>query len=217
MRNGTRSGLQRFLCRDCGRQFNERSGTLFADMKYTPQEVVFALRLRFTYRLSSREASDLMAEMGHPISRNTVLFWTGRFHDGFHELERWYRPEYSRTWHIDELHVRLRWEGLRLRRGGRPEEHHSHRADGEEGQGRHGQGAEEGEGRGGLRTGHPHLRRGPGLSAGHAEVMPGTRHVVAQFKGTLVSHRGRLVTVSNNLLERLNGARVADEVTKPEK
>ena len=43
------------------------------------------------------------------------------------------------------------------------------------------------------------------------------RHVVAQFKGTPVSHRGQLVTVSNNLLERLNGARVADEVTKPEK
>jgi len=108
VRNGTRNGLQCFLCRDCGRQFNERSGTLFAGMKYTPQEVVFALRLRFTYRLSSREASDLMAEMGHPLSKNTVLFWTGRFHGSFHELERRYRPEYSRIWHIDELHVRLR-------------------------------------------------------------------------------------------------------------
>ena len=81
VRNGTRNGLQRFLCRDCGRVFNERSGTLFAGMKYTPQEVVFALRLRFNYRLSSREASELMAELGHPVSKNTVLFWTGRFHD----------------------------------------------------------------------------------------------------------------------------------------
>jgi transposase-like protein len=37
------------------------------------------------------------------------------------------------------------------------------------------------------------------------EAIPGARHVVAQFKGTPFSHRGRLVTVSNNLLERLNG------------
>ena len=37
------------------------------------------------------------------------------------------------------------------------------------------------------------------------EAVPGARHVVAQFKGTPVSHRGRRVTVSNNLLERLNG------------
>jgi len=84
VKNGTRNGLQRFLCRDCGKQFNERSGTLFAGMKYTPLEVVFALRLRFTYRLSSREASDLMAEIGHPVSRSTVLLWQERFHDTFH-------------------------------------------------------------------------------------------------------------------------------------
>jgi len=51
---GTRGGIQRYRCKECSRQFNERSGTLFAGMKYTPQEVVFALRLRFNYRLSSR-------------------------------------------------------------------------------------------------------------------------------------------------------------------
>ena len=57
---GTRGGVQQYLCKECGRQFNERSGTPFAGMKYTPQEVVLALRLRFKYRLSCREASELM-------------------------------------------------------------------------------------------------------------------------------------------------------------
>jgi hypothetical protein len=75
MRNGTRNGLQLFLCRDCGRQFNERSGTLFAGMKYKAEEVVLTFRLRFNYRLSGREVSELMAELGHPISKNMVLFW----------------------------------------------------------------------------------------------------------------------------------------------
>ncbi|RLI31239.1 hypothetical protein DRO56_05385 [Candidatus Bathyarchaeota archaeon] len=68
--------------------FNERSGTLFAGMKYRPSEVVFALRLRFNYRLSSREASELMVGMGHPVSRNTVLFWADMFHGSFQELQR---------------------------------------------------------------------------------------------------------------------------------
>ena len=45
--------------------------------------------------------------MGHPISKNTILFWIGRFADSFQLLQRRYRPDF-RMWHIDELHVRLR-------------------------------------------------------------------------------------------------------------
>jgi len=70
--------------------------------------VVLALRLRFRYLLSCREVSELMAEMGHPVSESTVLFWIGKFSDSFQMLQRRYRPEYSRIWHVDELHVRLR-------------------------------------------------------------------------------------------------------------
>lgn len=206
VRNGTRNGLQRFLCRDCGRQFNERSGTLFAGMKYSPQEVVFALRLRFTYKLSSREASDLMAEMGHPLSRNTVLFWADRFHDGFHELERRYRPEYSRIWHVDELHVRLRGGKayvyvveddrrniIAMELTERRDRDATARA------------LRKAKAEAGFAPDILVSDGAPAYPPAIAEAMPGTRHVVAQFKGTPVSHRGRLVTVSNNLLERLNG------------
>ena len=91
---GTRSGVQQYRCKMCGRQFNERSGTPFAGMRYTPGEVVLALRLRFNYRLSCREVSELMAEMGHPVSPATVLLWTGRVSDTFQMLQRRYRPDY---------------------------------------------------------------------------------------------------------------------------
>ena len=96
VRNGTKIGLQRFLCKDFSREFNEGSGTHFAGMKYKPPEEVFALLLNFSYRHSSREISEHMPEMGHPISKNTVLFWADRFHETFQELQRRYRPEYSR-------------------------------------------------------------------------------------------------------------------------
>ncbi|MGQ9680863.1 MAG: IS6 family transposase [Candidatus Bathyarchaeia archaeon] len=206
VRNGTRNGLQGFLCRDCGRQFNERSGTLFAGMKYKPEEVVFALRLKFNYRLSSREASELMAELGHPVSKNTVLFWVDRFADSFETLQRLYRPEYSKILHIDELHVRLRGgKGyvyaveddrrniialeLTWRKDGEATARALRKAREEAGS-------------------TPDIIVSDGAPAyppAIEEAIPGARHVVAQFKGTPVSQGDRLVTVSNNLLERLNG------------
>lgn len=86
IRYGTRGGVQQYRCKICGRQFNERSGTPFAGMRHTPGEVVLALRLRFRYRLSCREVSELMAEMGRTVSPATVLFWTGRFAGSFKAL-----------------------------------------------------------------------------------------------------------------------------------
>ena len=163
---GTRGGVQQYRCKMCGRQFNERSGTPFAGMRYTPGEVVLALRLRFNYRLSCREVSELMAEMGHPVSLATVLFWTGRFSDTFQMLQRRYRPDYPDMACGRAPRQAPGREGLRPRRGGREPVHHSHNPLGEEGRGGRGQGAEEGEGGGRLRTGDPRLRRKPGLPAG---------------------------------------------------
>ena len=65
-----------------------------------------------------------------------------------------------------------RRKGLRLRRGGRPQEHHRPGADREEGQGGDGQGAEEGHGGGEIHTGHHRLRRSPGLPASHGGGHP---------------------------------------------
>jgi putative transposase len=175
-------------------------------MRYTPGEVVLALRLRFRYRLSCREVSELMAEMGHPVSGSTVLFWIGKFSDSFKALQRQYRPEYSGIWRVDELHVRLRGgKGyvyvveddrrniialeLTWRRDRDATARVLRRARAEAGF-----------------TPDVIVSDGaPAYPPAIEEAIPGARHVVAQFKGTPVSHRGRLVTVSNNLLERLNG------------
>ena len=55
---GHQECLTALSCKECGRQFNKRSGTLFPGMKYTPQEVAFALRLRFKYRLSIKLGAE---------------------------------------------------------------------------------------------------------------------------------------------------------------
>jgi len=175
-------------------------------MRYTPGEVVLALRLRFKYRLSCREVSELMAEMGHPVSPATILFWTGRFSDSFQELQRRYRPDYSRIWHIDELHVRLR--------GGKAYVHVvedenrciiaitlSERRDREAAAKALRKAREEA----GFTPEILVSDGSPAYPPAIAETMPEARHVVAQFKGTPVSIGERPVTVSNNLLERLNG------------
>lgn len=206
VRNGTRNSLQGFLCRDCGRQFNERSGTLFAGMRYRPEEVVFALRLKFNYRLSSREASELMAEMGHPVSKNTILSWTDRFADSFETLQRLYRPEYSGMWHIDELHVRLRGgKGyvyaveddrrniVALELTWRKDEEATVRV------------LRKARDEAGFTPDVIVSDGAPAYPPAIADALPGARHVVAQFKGAQIGQGDRAVTVSNNLLERLNG------------
>jgi len=206
IRYGTRGGVQQYRCKGCGRQFNERSGTPFAGMRHTPGEVVLALRLRFKHRLSCWEVSELMAEMGRTVSESTVLFWIGKFNDSFQMLQRRYRPEYSRIWHVDELHVRLRGgKGyvyvveddrrsvialeLTWRRDRRATARALRKARAEAGF-----------------TPDVVVSDGaPAYPPAIEEALPGARQVVAQFKGTPVRHRGRPVTVSNNLLERLNG------------
>jgi len=167
--------------------------------------VVFALRLRFNYRLSSREVSELMAEMGHPASKSAVLFWADRFHETFQELQRQNRSECSQIWHIDEIHIRLRGGKayvyaveddrrtiIALELTERRDREATVRV---------------------LRMAKAEAGFTPDILVSDgaptyppamAETVPGTSHVVAQFKGTPVSHEGRPAMVGNNLLDRLN-------------
>ena len=172
--------------------FNERSGTPFAGMKYRPQEVVLALQFRFNYRLSCREVSELMGAMGHTVSEASVLFWIKRFSDSFQELQRRYRPEYSGIWHVDELHVRLRGgkgyvyaveddrrNVVALKLTWRRDKDATTRA------------LRQAKAEAGFAPDIIVSNGAPAYPPAIAEAVPGARHVVAQFKGTPVSHRGQ--------------------------
>src|SRR5919205_2300389 len=63
------------------------------------------LYLRFT--LSYRDVEDLLAERGVAVSYETVRRWVGKFGPVFARRLRHSHPKPSRSWHLDEMVVRI--------------------------------------------------------------------------------------------------------------
>ena len=73
-----------------------------------PAEVIsHAVWLYARFALSYRDGEELLAERGIQVSYESVRRWVGRFGERFaaelHRRER--RP--GRTWHLDEVFVRI--------------------------------------------------------------------------------------------------------------
>lgn len=63
----TSVGYARFVCRACGRRFNERSGTPFNDLQYPTDIVLNAVLWRLRYKLSLRDVAELLLVRGFTV------------------------------------------------------------------------------------------------------------------------------------------------------
>ncbi|WP_211257487.1 IS6 family transposase [Muricoccus aerilatus] len=108
----TAQGYRRFRCRDCGKQFNERSAGLLNRAQY-PSDVVALWRLR--YRLTLRDLSEMFLTRGIIFSYEAVRGWEAKLAPILADELRCRRRGRSgagrRHWHVDEtyLKVRGRW------------------------------------------------------------------------------------------------------------
>jgi putative transposase len=59
-REVTARGYRRYRCRDCGRQFNERSGGVLNRACLPSDIVAFVVFCRLRYRLTLRDLSEIM-------------------------------------------------------------------------------------------------------------------------------------------------------------
>jgi putative transposase len=66
-RERTELGYRRFRCRRCHREFNERTGTRFNDLQYSPDVVCLVVLWRVRYNLSLRHQSERVLDL--PLSR----------------------------------------------------------------------------------------------------------------------------------------------------
>ena len=71
-RHGTKSGLQRFRCRACGRTFNSLTGTPLARLRYKDKWLAFS-----DCMLDSRTVRKAAARLA--VAKNTSLRWRHRF------------------------------------------------------------------------------------------------------------------------------------------
>ena len=111
----TARGYRRFRCRDCGRQFNERSNGVLNRTCLPSDIIAFVVFCRLRYRLTLRDLSEVMALRGIEVSHEAIRDWEAKLlpvmGDALRKRRHGTRRGAGISWYIDEtyLKVRGRW------------------------------------------------------------------------------------------------------------
>jgi putative transposase len=111
----TARGYRRSRCRDCGKQYNERSGTLLNHAQYPSDVIALVVLWRLRYRLTLRDLSEMFLQRGIVFSHEAVRDWEAKLAPALADELRRRRHgrggARGRRWHVDEtyLKVRGRW------------------------------------------------------------------------------------------------------------
>jgi putative transposase len=111
----TAQGYRRFRCRDCGKQFNERSAGLLNRTQYPSDVLALVVLWRLRYRLTLRDLSEMFLVRGIVFSYEAVREWEAKLApllaDELRRRRHGKDGTRRRQWHVDEtyLKVRGRW------------------------------------------------------------------------------------------------------------
>jgi transposase-like protein len=111
-RDRTAQGYRRFRCRDCGRQFNERSGGLLNQTQYPSDVIALVVLWRLRYRLTLQDLSEMFLERGIIFSHETVRAWEAKLTPvltaELRQRRRGRGGAGRRSWYVDETYVKVR-------------------------------------------------------------------------------------------------------------
>ena len=111
----TAQGYRRFRCRECGKQYNERSGSLLNHTQYPSDVIALVVLWRLRYRLTLRDLAEMFLVRGIAFSHEAIRGWEAKLAPLLAgELRRRRHGRggaRGRHWHVDEtyLKVRGRW------------------------------------------------------------------------------------------------------------
>src|SRR5918992_3365997 len=114
----TARGYRRFRCRDCGKQFNERSAGELNRTQYPSDVIALVVLWRLRYRPTLRDLSEMFLMRGIVFSHEAVRNWEAKLAPVLAGELRRRRQDRGgargRHWHVDEtyLKVRGRWAYL---------------------------------------------------------------------------------------------------------
>src|SRR5215831_15183950 len=74
----TTQGYRRFRCRACGKQFNERTGTVLNRAQYPSDVVALVVLWRRRYKLALRDLPEMFAVRGIMFSHEAVREWEAK-------------------------------------------------------------------------------------------------------------------------------------------
>src|SRR5215204_6491270 len=74
----TAQGYRRFRCRDCGKQYNERSGGSLNRAQYPSDVIALVVLWRLRYRLTLRDLAEMVLLRGLVFSHEAVREWEAK-------------------------------------------------------------------------------------------------------------------------------------------
>jgi transposase-like protein len=108
----TARGYRRFRCRECGKQFNERSGGLLNHTRYPSDVIALVVLWRLRYRLTLRDLVEMFLLRGIIFSHEAVREWEAKLApalaDELRRRRHGKRGIRGRHWHVDETYVKVR-------------------------------------------------------------------------------------------------------------
>lgn len=111
----TAHGYRRFRCRECGRGFNERTGSVLNRLQ-VPSDVVFLIVLwRLRFKLSLRDLAEILLLRGLVFSHEAVRDWETKLASLLTDaLRQRRRGKIGRSWYVDETYLKVsgRWQYL---------------------------------------------------------------------------------------------------------
>jgi len=104
----TAQGYRRFRCRDCGKQFNERSESLLNRTQYPSDVIALVVLWRLRYKLSLRDLPEMFLIRGIVFSHEAVRDWEAKLTPALAEgLRRRRRGKVGNSWYVDETYIKV--------------------------------------------------------------------------------------------------------------
>src|SRR5579864_9414516 len=104
----TAQGYRRFRCRECGRQFNERSTGLLNRTQYPSDVIALVVLWRLRYKLSLRDLAEMFLVRGIVFSHEAVRDWEAKLTPALaEELRRRRRRHIGGSWYVDETYIKV--------------------------------------------------------------------------------------------------------------
>jgi transposase-like protein len=111
-RDRTAQGCPRFRCRDCGRQFNERSGGVLNRTQYPSDVIALVVLWRLRYRLTLQDLSEMFLERGIIFSHEAVRDWEAKLTPvltaELRQRRRGRGGAGRRSWYADDTYLKVR-------------------------------------------------------------------------------------------------------------
>ena len=95
----------------CGKQWNERSGTVLNRAQYRSDVIALVVLWRLRYKLSLRDRPEMFAVRGMVFSYEAVRDWEAKLTPALAEELRHRRGKVGCSWYVDETYIKVdgRW------------------------------------------------------------------------------------------------------------